>query len=1316
MSSYTFNQLVDVTQVRQLLESHHGLSGMAYGLFDTDENNLIAVGWQDICVRFHRVNPVSCARCRESDAYIKNHLHDFEGDLLEYRCKNGMIDIAMPIIIDGEHMATFFSGQFFYDDDRPVPEYYLMQAETLGFDLEDYLKALERVPVLSREHVRRNMLFLRDMVDVLARCGLNNLRLTREMEARKRAEEALSASEEKHRSVFESANDGIFLHRIVERDGETLFILHDLNQKGCELWGHSREHILSGNFDLLAMNNPPYSFEEATRRNLLAAAGQPQLFDWQLKRGDGSKIWGEVNLRRTRIGGEDFLLATIRDITERKRMETLLKTREREFRSLAENMPDNVARWDAEGRYLYVNSTHERTLAKAADLIGRRIGEVFPDGRFAPVETAIAQVVATGQPVLCVRQPVPTEDGDMDIHDVSLVPERDADGRIVSVLALGRDMTGIYRMQATIAEREQEFRSLAESSPDYIIRYDRDNRIRYLNSALVGLLALTCAEEVIGRVPIEVWPDGRYASIDRAVERAMATEEATTVDLDGYDDAGEPVFSQIRVVPERDVSGQVIGTIAFGRDVTELKRYAQSLLDRAKLQELLSSVAMAVPGFLFTIRVDTDGHTSFPFASSGVEDLFGLFPEEIRDDAAVLRACYHPDDLPRILDLMTETERTLAPFRIEIRIAHPRKGERWVEVRSTPQRQPDGATEWHGLMIDITERKLMEEALASREHDFRTLAENSPDLIYRYDRDCRRLYVNPVVGKIIGKPVEELIGSSPDDGAILVSEQNRKVMDAIRQVFDSGESVHVELDYVAQNNQHCDYHMLLVPERDSGGQVITVLAIARDITELKRMESLLEQREREFRALVENLPDPLFRYDCDCRRTYASPAVERITGKKPEEMVGQTPHGAPLATVPENDRLVRDIRHVLETGLPIIGELEYLAPNGKLIHFQNHFGPECTADGTVVGVLSIMRDVTEQKRMEEALKVREQEFRSLVENSPDTIVRYDRDCRRIYVNPAFLRLVGTPSEVLGTAPIDCSPIIDVVNYQNAIRHALESGEEVEYEYTWANVGGRMTISHSRMVPEWGADGKVSSVLAVGHDITDRKRTEKELQRKNSELERFTYTVSHDLKSPIITIKSFSGSIKQDLGSGRLDRVEKDLDRICAAADKMAALLDDLLELSRIGRIISTPEPVDMAALVHDVLKNMEGTLKEVPVRVSVQPGLPTVPCDRQRMMEVVQNLLENAVKFRGEQPEPRILVGLREEGGRQVFFVQDNGPGIDPKYHENIFGLFNRLNTQISGTGIGLALAKRIIEVHGGSIWVESEGCGTGSTFCFTVK
>ena len=177
---YRFEELVNLTKLKNLLQSHHGFSGMEYGLFDTNEDCLLAVGWQDICTLFHRVHPVSCARCRESDAYVKQHLQGIAGEFLEYRCKNGMVHVALPIMVAGRHLATFFTGQFFYDNDLPDRAFFINQAGELGFDQATYLAALDRVPLFSREHVRNNVLFLQNVVEMLAGVGLAHLKVKQE--------------------------------------------------------------------------------------------------------------------------------------------------------------------------------------------------------------------------------------------------------------------------------------------------------------------------------------------------------------------------------------------------------------------------------------------------------------------------------------------------------------------------------------------------------------------------------------------------------------------------------------------------------------------------------------------------------------------------------------------------------------------------------------------------------------------------------------------------------------------------------------------------------------------------------------------------------------------------------------------------------------------------------------------------------------------------------------------------------------------------------------------------------------------------------
>ena len=253
--------------------------------------------------------------------------------------------------------------------------------------------------------------------------------------------------------------------------------------------------------------------------------------------------------------------------------------------------------------------------------------------------------------------------------------------------------------------------------------------------------------------------------------------------------------------------------------------------------------------------------------------------------------------------------------------------------------------------------------------------------------------------------------------------------------------------------------------------------------------------------------------------------------------------------------------------------------------------------------------------------------------------------------------------------------------------------------------------------------KIDEALAKAQsELNERKRIEadhekaiQELETKNAELERFTYTVSHDLKSPLITISGFLGLLEADAKSGNTVKFKGDLQRINEATERMQRLLNELLELSRIGRITNPPSNTPFAKIVEDALALTRGRLMAGNIQVEVEKELPIICGDRPRLVEVLQNLIDNAAKFMGEQPVPVIQIGARKERGQQVFFVKDNGIGINPSYHERVFGLFDKLDPRSEGTGVGLALAKRIVEVHGGRIWVESQGKDKGSMFCFTL-
>jgi ligand-binding sensor domain-containing protein/signal transduction histidine kinase len=243
--------------------------------------------------------------------------------------------------------------------------------------------------------------------------------------------------------------------------------------------------------------------------------------------------------------------------------------------------------------------------------------------------------------------------------------------------------------------------------------------------------------------------------------------------------------------------------------------------------------------------------------------------------------------------------------------------------------------------------------------------------------------------------------------------------------------------------------------------------------------------------------------------------------------------------------------------------------------------------------------------------------------------------------------------------------------------------------------------------------RMKEELEQKNDVVEAQKTE--LTVKNAELERFTYTVSHDLKSPLFTIEGFLGLLAQDARTGNQDGVTEDVQHIREAIDQMRRLLEDLLELSRVGRVVATLAEVDLVELTDDVLALVAGGIAERGAEIHLDLQASSVYGDRRRIQEVFQNLVENALKYMGDAPRPRIEIGAVDKGGEVHCRVRDNGLGIEPRYREKVFDLFEQLDASVDGTGIGLALVQRIVEVHGGRIWVESAGRDQGSTFYFTL-
>lgn len=376
--------------------------------------------------------------------------------------------------------------------------------------------------------------------------------------------------------------------------------------------------------------------------------------------------------------------------------------------------------------------------------------------------------------------------------------------------------------------------------------------------------------------------------------------------------------------------------------------------------------------------------------------------------------------------------------------------------------------------------------------------------------------------------------------------------------------------------------------------------------------------------------------------------------------------------------------------------------------------------GRPIAMAGIMRNISVRKKAERALQESEERFRLAFENANIGVWLIDLEGALLRVNNRMCQILGYTQDELERMNVDDVTYREDISVPDDFitRSLAGKMDHISFEKRYVHKQGHLVWANVSSSLVRDSQGKPLYFISHVQDISQHKKTQLEreklihqLETKNAELERFSYTISHDLKSPLITIQGFLGFLEKDALNGNVDRLKRNIGFIRAAVDKMKHLIDDLLELSRVGRVASSRESISLGELVREAVAQVAGPIKLRGVTVHVAKSLPTVTGDRTRLLQVFQNLIDNAVKFIGNTPNPTITIGGHAEGNFIVCYVKDNGIGIDHRYHHRIFNLFDRLDTETEGSGVGLALTKRVVEIHGGQIWVESAGAGQGSTF-----
>jgi PAS domain S-box-containing protein len=418
------------------------------------------------------------------------------------------------------------------------------------------------------------------------------------------------------------------------------------------------------------------------------------------------------------------------------------------------------------------------------------------------------------------------------------------------------------------------------------------------------------------------------------------------------------------------------------------------------------------------------------------------------------------------------------------------------------------------------------------------------------------------------------------------------------------------------------------------------------------------------------------------------------------------------------------------------------ASGGSVLSFQNRYRCKdgsyrwlmwrSTPDAERQLVYALARDVTEQRRLEMELRVAILWQRAILDSANFTIISCRPDGIIETLNASALRELGYAEDEL-VGRVTPAVLHDAAEVEARARElSAELGREVapgfetliakaklgrpdEHEWTYVRKDGSRFPILLSVTALRGAGGEVVGFLGIGTNLTMRKRAEEELLRSNRDLEQFAYVASHDLKEPLRMVTNYLQLLERRY-AGKLDAdAHQFIDFAVDGAHRMRRLIDDLLEYSRVGTRGKPPVQTESAAVLRAVLENLSLAIEESGATVTQDRTLPTVLADETQLGQVFQNLIANALKFRGAEP-PRIHIGAQRENGRWTFSVSDNGIGIAGEFFERIFVIFQRLHTreEYAGTGIGLAVCKKIVERHGGRIWVRSEP-GAGTTFYFTL-
>jgi PAS domain S-box-containing protein len=993
-------------------------------------------------------------------------------------------------------------------------------------------------------------------------------------------------------------------------------------------------------------------------------------------------------------------------------MEIRLKESEEKYRSIVETASEGIWICDRNARTTFVNGKMSELLGYSEEEMMGKTGYEFMDQEAKDLAKSNFERRLKGQKDRYEQKYV-RKDGSTLWAIASASPMLDKNGEVVASLSMITDITERKKAELTLKETSDYLNNLLNYANAPIIVWDPSFHVTRFNHAFERLVGRT-AEEVIGNHLEMLFPDDSRDHAMEYVRRAVGGEHMEVAEIPIKHKNGSIRIVLWNSATLYDTDNKTpTATIAQGQDITERKK-AEERLGRSneKINEILSSIKddfyvldrdwnFVYANQIFTSRI---GKEPKDFVGNNI---WKMFPKHI--------GTIYEENLRSAMD-----KREIRRFEISGKYT-----DAWYQMAVFPSQE--GVTV---LGTDITEQKKAEQALRRQQAEIQTLFENIPAglVLFEAARPYKVLVHNRYYQELFAEPFR----SSGMAGLNVYQYAPEVEASGVVTVFD-------EVVQTKQPKSFLDFPYNANPSKESwfnwyvapiiiDERVVALVSMSLEVTERHIAEQALKESEERFRAIADNTPDHILVQDANLRYTFV---VNPQVGLTEKDMLGKTDYDI-LAKL-DAEKLTRIKKQVIATGKRFHLETSLVNKEGKLEYFSGAYVPKFNREGHADGLIGYFRDITERKEIEESLRRSEERWNAAIENFTEGAIIATEDEQIIYWNPAARQMhgfktseegIGPLKETLNTFELWTLDGNHLLELEERPMKRIKRGETVrnlELRLRRPDQSWEKIVSYSGTLV--GTPGGERLIFLSVFDLTEQRKAEealqrytKELEAVNKELEAFSYSVSHDLRTPLRTLDGFSEMVLTDYGD-RLDEAGKDyLNRIRNASHDMSELIDAILKLTRISRAEMYWDEVDLSDLAKSITEGLKQRQLERQADFMIEPGM-VVKGDMALLRIALNNLLENAWKYTSKCPVTRIEIGSLFQNGKKVFFIKDNGVGFDMRYKNKLFQPFQRLHTdnEYQGTGIGLATVQRVIRRHNGHVWAESE-IGKGTTFYFTLE